>query len=79
MIHPRKIDGSPISVFTRDGNRVYVDPEPEYDENGNKVTRGGPHHSFHYHRFEDYGLADDVLRCRKCGRVKVMEKIIEQG
>lgn len=73
MIHPRRVDGNPIRVVSLTDGRVFVDVEPEiYKDNGHwrQSSRGGPEHSRHFHRFDDYGLAEGLVRCRKCGLVK---------
>lgn len=78
MIHPRRLDGQPLHVIPMPDGRVFVDPQPEVGaaHPAGKYTwfeasnRGGPEHSRHFHRFEDYGLADGLVRCRKCGLVK---------
>lgn len=71
MMNPRRIDGSPLNVTrTREG-RVFVDCQPEFDEFGHQKHRSGPEHPNHYCRFEDYGLADGLVRCRKCGQVSL--------
>lgn len=74
MIHPRRLDGKPLHVIPMPDGRVFVDPKPELAESDHyapyNLNRGGPEHSRHFHRFEDYGLADGLVRCRKCGLVK---------
>ncbi len=73
-MHPKRVDGQPLHVLTMPDGRVFVDVEPEhlYEPYGRGpvVNRGGPEHSRHFCRFEDYGLADGLVRCRKCGLVK---------
>lgn len=81
MIHPKRIDGNPLRVVTLPDGRVFVNVENEFETHRdplgkghqkyyNKwVSRGGPEHSRHFCRFQDYGLADGLVRCRKCGRV----------
>lgn len=80
VIYPRKADGSAIHVNTFPDGRVYVDVKPEqapcygklisrYSIGDYVMNRGGPEHSQHFHRWEDYGLADGLVRCRKCGLV----------
>lgn len=76
MIFPRKLDGSAIAVFNHMATgRVYVDAGERVNgrspsERRLQTGRGGPWAPLHHCRFEDYGLADDVVRCRKCGLVQ---------
>lgn len=70
-MHPRRTDGQPIHVLTMPDGRVFVDIERRIDENGVlSFNRSGPDEPRHFCRFEDYGLADGLVRCRKCGLVK---------
>lgn len=69
MAPPRKIDGSRILVHMTFEGATYVDMELGEDH------RGGPEYPRHFHRFEDYGLADGYLRCRKCGLVGRSESV----
>lgn len=70
MIHPRRIDHQHLRVVTIPSKGTFVDANAEYDRHGKLVGRGGPEYSRHYCRFEDYGLADGLVRCRKCGLVR---------
>lgn len=75
MIHPSKTDGSPINVLSLPDGRVFVDPQPVnrrlYGGHGQVVTdRGGPDYPKHFCRFEEYGLSDGLVRCKKCGKVR---------
>lgn len=76
VIHPKKIDGSPINVLSLPDGRVFVDPQPvdRTEANGDflvVVNRGGPDYPKHFCRFEEYGLADGLVRCKKCGKVQL--------
>lgn len=74
-MQPRRLDGKALSVNSFPDGRVFVDSKPErgaQDKYGctEAINRGGPEYSEHYCQFEDYGLADGLVRCRKCGLVK---------
>lgn len=76
-MHPKRADMEPLHVMTMPDGRVFVDVEPEMAHGTTgvqpyrvTVSRGGPEHSRHFCRFEDYGLEDGLMRCRKCGLVK---------
>lgn len=70
MIHPRKRNGDLI-VYFHDlaTGRVFIDTR-EHRVDGELIHRSGPEHPRHYCRFEEYGLADGLLRCKHCGLVK---------
>lgn len=74
MIHPKRLDGFPVHVTSFPDGRVFVDAYPLYHfyRGGRRemIHRSGPEHPRHFHRFEYYGLADGLVRCRKCGLVK---------
>ena len=69
MTPVRRLDGRAIDTFTMQDGRVYVDPVR------GEGHRGGPETPRHFHRFEDYDLADEWLRCRKCGLLRKFEKV----
>lgn len=79
-MHPKRTDGQPLHVVTMPDGRVFVDIKPEQTSTYGKLIsrhvigeitgRGGPDYRRHFCRFEDYGLADGLVRCRKCGLVK---------
>lgn len=73
MIHPRRIDGKPLRVLSLPDGRVYVDILDTRDTFGKLVHRGGPEYPNHFCRFKGYGLADNLVRCYKCGRVMPKE------
>ena len=71
MIYPRKRNGDLILYFQEIGtDRVFIDTRECRTQDGTLVHRSGPEHPRHHCRFEDYGLADGLLRCKHCGLVK---------
>lgn len=64
-MNPKRIDNQPIEVIKALDGRVFVDPERGRDH------RGGPEYPRHFCRFEEYGLEGGLVRCRKCGMVRV--------
>lgn len=74
MLRTRKLDGSEIAVYTHGDGRVFVDAGKEHKQaNPQDYARSGPWEKKHFCRFEDYGLADNLVRCRKCGLIKEAE------
>lgn len=75
-MHPRRTDGQPLHVLTMPDGRVFVDIEAKRERDHAGIpfyNRSGPDEPRHFCRFEDYGLADGLVRCRKCGLVKEKE------